>query len=150
MIVFLDACIFSYAAGKEHKYKNPCQEILMAVRKKKIFAYTDTEVMQEILYRGFYKNETGKAISVVANAMEILDEDSIFPVCFRDITLTSQLMSQYRKIEPRDAVHLAVMRNNNIDLFCTADQELGNTEEITAIDPVDLAKKLRKEKERKK
>ena len=143
MIIFLDACIFSYAAGEEHRYKKPCQEILIVGKKRKIFAYTDTEVMQEILYRGFYKNEIDKAISVVANAMEILDEDSILSVCSKDISLTSQLMSKYRKIEPRDAVHLAVMKNNNIEFLCTADQELRKVKEITAIDPIDLAEQLK-------
>lgn len=144
MITFLDTCVFNYAAGKEHRYKKPCQEILVAVRKKRIFACTDTEVMQEILYRGFYKEEVDNAIFVVADVMEMLDEDSIFPVHPKDILLTSRLMEKYRKIEPRDAIHLAVMKNNNVAFFCTADRELKKVKEVKTIDPIDLAKQLRK------
>jgi len=144
MIVFLDSCIFVYAAGIDHPYRKPCQEILIAEKKRKIFSYVDTEVLQEILYLGFYKKETDKSLLIVENVIELLDEDSILPVSVKDISRASELLNKYRSIEPRDAVHLAVMKNNNIDIICTADRGIKAIKEITVIDPIDLAERLKK------
>ena len=144
MIVFLDSCIFVYAAGIDHPYRKPCQEILIAEKQRKIFSYVDTEVLQEILYLGFYKKETDKSLLIVENVIELLDEDSILPVSVKDISRASELLNKYRSIEPRDAVHLAVMKNNNIDIICTADRGIKAIKEITVIDPIDLAERLKK------
>ncbi len=78
--------------------------------------------MQEILYLGFYKKEIDKSLFIAENVIELLDEGSILPVSVKDISLASQLLNKYRNIEPRDAIHLAVMKNNNIEIICTADK----------------------------
>ncbi len=51
MIVFIDANIPMYAAGKPSPYKDKCRDILAGIVAGSLAAVTDAEVFQEILYR---------------------------------------------------------------------------------------------------
>ncbi len=84
MNVFIDTNIPMYAAGKEHPLKSSCLDILNSIARDKMQAYTDTEVLQEILYRYYYINqrETGfKTFDLFAMIMQ----GSILPVRHNDI-----------------------------------------------------------------
>lgn len=50
-IVFLDAHVVMYAAGSEHLYRTPSQNILQAVARGELTAAIDVEIIQEILHR---------------------------------------------------------------------------------------------------
>ncbi len=49
--VFLDVNIPMYAGGKDHRYKESCAWIMTRVAEGKLAVATDTEAIQEILYR---------------------------------------------------------------------------------------------------
>lgn len=49
--LFLDVNIPTYVAGKEHRYKEACVWIMTQVAEGRIAVVTDTEAIQEILYR---------------------------------------------------------------------------------------------------
>jgi predicted nucleic acid-binding protein len=55
---FIDTNIFMYAAGKPHKFKEPCVSLLSRVQSGELKAAIDTEVFQEILYRYHHINLT--------------------------------------------------------------------------------------------
>lgn len=142
MALFLDTNIFIYAKGREHPYKKSCTSILEAVIKNKIVAYIDTEVLQEIYYRE--SNKEGRGIIRVKKILDFFDPDKILPVTYKDIILTGKFLEAYEGIEPRDAIHLAVVANNKIENFCTADKGIKQVKEVKAIDPIDLEKQLKK------
>jgi len=145
MIIFLDTCIFEYAQGKASIYKNPCLDILQAVLDDKIISYTDTEVFQEVWYR-HYKKDKDKGIGLLEDILKAIKPNNILPVTHHDITLAIEFGKIYGNIiEPRDALHLAIMISNKISIICSADKGIKQVKEVKTIGPVDLAKQLRKE-----
>lgn len=58
--VFVDTNIFIYASGAPSPYKKPAEEILIKIAKNQLKAVTNSEVLQEILYRYYAIKEPKK------------------------------------------------------------------------------------------
>lgn len=120
MIVFIDANIPMYGAGREHPHREPSLRFLQGVRQGEIEACTSTEVLQEILYRYW-------ALQRIDVAREVYDLFlSICPIVL-DVTLTDtnravDLMENH-DLSPRDAMHAAVMLNRGIEWIATFDAD---------------------------
>ena len=50
-VVFIDANVPIYAAGREHPYKGPCTRILRLVAEQPQSFVTDSEILQELMHR---------------------------------------------------------------------------------------------------
>ena len=50
-VVFIDANVPIYAAGRDHPYKEPCARILRALADDPQSFVTNSEVLQEIMHR---------------------------------------------------------------------------------------------------
>jgi len=135
---FLDTCIFMYAAGKEHRYKRPCVDILKMAREGLSTFHIDTELIQEILYRYYHLGMIDSALELSWSVLDLLPE--VLSVSLADVKLALFYNKKYQKlgIPPRDFIHLAVMLNNGIDKIVTADQHFNKFEEVQRIDPVDF------------
>lgn len=70
MTYFLDTNIFMYGAGREHPLKAPCVTILRRVADEHIAAVTNTEVLQEILYRYSAIDEHRRGIHLARLAVD--------------------------------------------------------------------------------
>ncbi|MFH0797071.1 MAG: type II toxin-antitoxin system VapC family toxin [Candidatus Omnitrophota bacterium] len=142
MLIFLDTCVFEYAQGRDNIYKDPCLKILEAVLENKVIPYTDTEIFQEIWYRHYHR-DTDQGINLLKDVLQIIKPGYILPVTHADFSLAVHLGEIYgRFIEPRDAIHIAVMLNNSIHDICTADTGIAKVKEVTVIDPINFVKKL--------
>ena len=53
--LFIDANVPIYAAGREHRYKDPCGRILMMVAEHPEAFVTDAEVLQELVHLAVMK-----------------------------------------------------------------------------------------------
>jgi len=136
--VFLDVNIPMYAGGTEHSYKASCTWIMAEVAEGRLEIATDTEVIQEILYRyGAIKRwETGAAM---ANAlMELVPE--IYPVELDDVRLAVNLFQTYgpKGVTARDALHVAVMMNRELNEILSTDSHFDLIKRIKRLDPKDL------------
>ncbi len=136
--MFLDTNIFMYAAGKEHKYKEPCVNILAMIQTGRKSFVTDTEVIQEILYRYHHLGLNMMAHDLSWKVLELVP--TIFSVSSDDIKLSLYYYNKYRKlrIPPRDCIHLAVMVDNGLETIVTADRHFDDIEEVERIDPMDF------------
>jgi predicted nucleic acid-binding protein len=120
VIIFIDANIPMYGAGREHPHREPSLRFLESVRQGEIEACTSTEVLQEILYRYW-------ALRRIDVAREVYDLFvSICPIVF-DVTLTDtnravDLMESH-DLSARDSVHAAVMLNRGIEWIATFDAD---------------------------
>lgn len=136
--LFLDVNIPMYAGGKDHPYKESCSWIMAEIAGGRLAVATDTEVIQEILYRyGAIKRwETGV---VMANAlMALLPE--IYPVDRAAIRRAVNLFQTYGPagVTARDALHVAVMLNKNLTEILSTDSHFDHIEEIKRLDPKTL------------
>ncbi len=136
MKLFIDTNIPMYAAGKDHPLKQKCLGILASIATENIEAYTDTEVLQEILYRYFYISQRESGFAIFDHFATIMD-NNILPVRYGDIMLARLLAEKEEtfKLSPRDLIHLAVMLNNGIRHIVTTDRGFAGIPGIEVIAP---------------
>ena len=136
MKLFIDTNIPMYASGTTHPLKGKCLSILKSIAAEEIEAYTDTEVLQEILYRYFYisKRETGLQ---VFDLFATILGDKILPVRYNDMMLARLLAEKEEtsRLSPRDLIHLAVMQNNDIGYIVTTDRGFVDIPGIEVVKP---------------
>lgn len=133
---FIDTNILIYAQGAEHKYKAPCQLIMRLIALDEIYGATNTEVLQEILYRysSIGKKEVG--IQMVENTLSIIHE--VFPIEKNEIVLSLRLLEKYRELNVRDAIHAASAMRNNFNYVLSVDRHFDKVAGLHRLDPLDI------------
>lgn len=118
--VFIDTNVPMYAAGRPHPCRQAARDAVRRIVAHDIDAWTDSEVLQEILYRYFAIGEKAKGLAVFDSFATIM-KDRVLPVTAADMLLARQLVDSFPGFGPRDLVHLAVMKNRGITRIITAD-----------------------------
>jgi len=136
-LLFLDANIFMYAAGKSHSYKNPCLHILKDVETQALASAVDTEILQELLYRYTHIGLADKGIQLCNDILRY--PLKILPVMEADMRLEIDLFDEHQKkgVKPRDTIHAAIMKNNGITKIISADKDFDNFDFLARTDPKD-------------
>ncbi len=128
---FLDANLIMYALGGPHPLRSPCKGVLEAIKVGTFLAVTNTEVLQEILYRYFsIKRQALGELAYTSLAELCVD---VLSVTRRDTDLALALMKKYPDVSTRDAVHAATMVNNGIEEIYSADSHFDLIPEIRRI-----------------
>lgn len=136
MRYFLDTNIFMYAAGREHPLKAPCVAVLRRVSREELEALTNTEVLQEILYRYGAIGEFRHGLRLARLAVEQVGGE-VLPVTLADMQHAFDLVERHgAKIKARDAVHAATMLNNGLTRLISADSHFDVIHGITRVNPV--------------
>lgn len=133
---FIDTNIFIYAQGASHKYKTPCQIILRLLAVDEIYGVTNSEALQEILYRysALGKREVG--IQMVKNTLLLVHE--VLPVEKADIVVSMDLLRKYDRLNVRDAIHAATALKSNFRYILSVDRHFDMIENLQRIDPLDV------------
>ena len=134
---FIDVNIPIYAAGREHRYKEPCARILMIVELHPLEFVTSVEVLQELVhyYLAARRWEIGR--EVLRSFSEIM-HDRIEPIYEEDILLAARLADHHPRVSTRDLVHAAVMQRQGADRIISADTDFDRLPGITRLDPADV------------
>jgi predicted nucleic acid-binding protein len=117
--VFIDSNIPMYVAGRDHPLREPARRFLERVRSAEIEACTSTEVLQEILYRYTALKRFDLARQVYE--LFVLLVPVVYPVTLADTDRAKQLVCGGGGIGVRDAIHAAVMLNNDVHDIATFD-----------------------------
>lgn len=136
-MLLLDANIPMYAEGGEHRYQQPCKQVMELARCDSSAYCTDTEVLQEILYVYFSRGETGRGIGVAQDLLGMFP--TIIPITVSEITTAMQLMSQTHALASRDAIHAAVVFEHGLEGIVSADQDYDRIPGLRRFDPIALA-----------
>jgi uncharacterized protein len=116
-MVFLDSNIPMYVAGREHPLRAPALRLLEQVRAGDVAACSSTEVLQEILYRYAGLKRLDLAREVYNLFVTLCPV--ILPVTLADTDRARDLLGP--GVSVRDAVHAAVMLNNDVRRIATFD-----------------------------
>ena len=119
MRVFIDSNIPMYVAGGQHENRDPARRFLDRVRNGKVEACTNTEVLQEILYRYSARGRLDLASEVYDLFVEVCPV--VFDVTLADTDRARDLLCDTAGISARDAVHAAVMLNHEVEWIATFD-----------------------------
>ena len=135
---FLDASVLMYAAGAAHPRREPSRAVLERAATRRLKLITDSEVLQEILYRYFAINRPRAAETVYATAVALCDE--ILPVTEGSTSRALELLLQHSGLSPRDAIHVATMEKHGLQRILTTDRDFDALENIERVDPADLVR----------
>ena len=132
-IVYIDSNCFIYSAiDKEEKGKK-AKSILEKVKKGEYRkAYTSTLTIDEFLWR--VQKEVGRELAsegtIVFFTLENLELISV------DQSLISEAIQIYKdkKLDPRDAIHLASMQSKSIKTLISSDPDFDKVKGIKRID----------------
>ena len=122
-----------YSLGGSHPLRNPCKRILDKIKTGEILAVTNTEVLQEILYRFFSIGRP--ALAEIAYASIVQFCTAILSITLQDMDKTLELLKSRRGITSRDAVHAATMINHGIKKIISVDHHFDLIPGIKRIDP---------------
>ena len=133
MRVFIDVNLLMYSAGAHHLYKEPSIQLLRRVANGQLNAVIDTEILQELLYRYWHLKILDQGIVLMNYAVQAIP--TILPVAKFDLLLGATLLTQYHLIEPRDAIHAAVMLNHGITQIYSYDRHFDSITGIRRMEP---------------
>ncbi len=120
MRVFVDSNIPMYIAGKAHPNREPARRFLTRVQQGEVEGFTSTEVLQEILYRYTALGRRDLARAVYDLFVQICPV--VFSVTLADTDRARDLVAGSDTISARDAVHAAVMMNQEIEWIASFDR----------------------------
>ncbi|MCB0317155.1 MAG: type II toxin-antitoxin system VapC family toxin [Bdellovibrionales bacterium] len=136
-MIFIDANIFMYAAGKSSKQRRSCQEFLRHVCTAKPGTYfTNTEVLQEILHRYRSLNLPEVGVEIFDSLIKL--DIKVLPVELKSMLNARILIEQYTKLSTRDAVHAGVMQEHQVESIVTYNKGFNYVPWIEVLDPLDL------------
>lgn len=120
MRVFVDSNIPMYVAGREHPLREPARRFLESARSGVHEICTSTEVLQEILYRYTALQRRDLAVTVYELFVQMCP--TVFPVTLADTDRARTLVASSEGVGVRDAIHAAVMLNNDVTAIATFDE----------------------------
>lgn len=118
-MIFVDSNIPMYLVGAAHPNKAVAQRLVEKAIMDRQRLVTDAEVFQEILHR-YAAIDRRDAIQPAFDVLlGIVDE--VFPVEQGTIEGAKQIVLGYRHVSARDAIHLAVMDQRNVEQILSFD-----------------------------
>ena len=130
-MVFIDSNIPMYVAGRDHPHRDGAKRLLDRVHTAEVEGCTSTEVLQEILYRYSSLGRLDLARQVYELFVQICPV--VLPVTLADTDRAKDLLVTTPGVSARDAVHAAVMINNNIRQIATFDSGFDRVDGIERI-----------------
>ena len=118
-MILIDSNIPMYLVGAAHPHKADSQRLLEKLVSDRERLVTDAEVLQEILHR-YVAIDRRDAIQP---AFEVLlgIVDQVLPVDRRAAERAKEIVLSYRLMSARDALHLAVMEQHDIEHILSFD-----------------------------
>jgi predicted nucleic acid-binding protein len=131
MKVFIDSNIPMYVAGRDHPNREPARRFLDRVRTGEVEGCTSTEVLQEILYRYAALRRLDLAGDVYDLFVQLCPV--VFAVTLADTDRARAMLSRSSTVGVRDAMHAAVMLNNEITSIATFDSAFDRVPGISRV-----------------
>lgn len=144
-LLFLDANVPIYAAGRDHPLKEPSKKVLDLAAKYPRAFFTDAEVLQEMLHRYLALERWSAGGQIVADFAALM-RGSVESVRVEDVECACDLVNRYA-IKPdsglaaRDVLHAAVMLRKGSTRIITADRDFDELvdEGLRRLDPAEVA-----------
>lgn len=132
----IDANVFVYARGTAHPYRDSCRRLLEQVQTGHEEANVDTEVLQEVIYVYWYRKRLEAGLDYLDRLLVLFPAP--FPVTRETITTARHILASRPRLDPRDAIHAAIVLNHNLEAIVSADRAFDEVSEIKRLDPLEL------------
>ncbi len=130
-----DTAIFSYALGGEHRYKEPCRQIVRMATIGELRGEASADMIQEFANQRMRR--TGDRDGAAAAARNVERLVRLHPLEPDDALLGIDLFEANARLDARDAVFAAVALNRGIDAILSTDRAFDEVNGLERIDPAD-------------
>lgn len=118
-MIFVDSNIPMYIVGAPHPNKDAAQRVLEQCITRGERLVTSAEVLQEILHR-YHAIQRPDAIQPALDAVLGVVDD-VYPIAEGDVRRAKDLMLGLSQLSARDALHVAVMKQQGIERLMSFD-----------------------------
>ncbi len=132
-MILIDANVFMYAAGADHKHKRPCVEYLQRVARAEVDAAVDAEVLQEILhrYRAIRRWDDGRRVyDLVRRIVPV-----VLSIDADVLDAARALLDDLPELTARDALHAAVYFASGATELCSYDADFDMVPGLVRVEP---------------
>jgi predicted nucleic acid-binding protein len=132
-VILVDANVLMYAAGGRHRHQAASARFVERVAAGRVEAALDAEVLQEILhrYRALRRWKEGRALFDLARQVFSV----VIPVTVEVLDRARLLLDDYGALKARDAVHAAVVLENDLEAICSFDRDFDAIEGLRRKEP---------------
>jgi predicted nucleic acid-binding protein len=130
--VFVDSNVPMYVAGRDHPLREPARRFMERIRAGEVDGCSSTEVLQEILFRYVGLGRRDLAAEVYDLFARLCPV--IFPVTLADTDRARDVVKTVPAVSVRDAIHAAVMLNNDVTRIATFDAGFDRVPGVRRID----------------
>ncbi len=132
----IDTNIFVYAVGRSHEYKGVCARLSAEFIRGEHDVNIDTELLQEVLYHFWQRNRHQEGIELFDTITAGFPEP--FAVTVAEARVARDVLSNYPDVQPRDAIHAAVVLVKGLEGIISTDRGFDVIPEVARFDPRDL------------
>lgn len=132
----VDTNIFIYAGGEPHEYKESCLGLIGQFERRELDVNIDTELLQEVLYNFWRRRRPEQGLRLFDSLVTGFPDP--FPITVREATLARDVLASHPYIQPRDAIHAAVVLAHGLEGIISADSDFNEIPGVTRFDPKDL------------
>jgi len=125
--IFIDANLFIYLNTEEHKRKLYNDFYYKLTENHNL--YTDVLVLDELIFVSKKKYKIPYNVSIDFIESYILPNVTILDITKNEYEKAKELILKYN-LKPSDALHVAVMLNNEIEIILSEDHEFDRVSEI--------------------
>ena len=134
---FLDANVPIYAAGRPHRLKEPCAQVLMLAAERPEAFLTDAEVLQELLHRYLALRLWPDGREVFHRFADLMRE-RVEPVQAIDVEQAALLADELPELRARDLLHAAILRRLGVQRIISAAAGLDCLSEVERLNPTEV------------
>ena len=129
---YIDSNVFIYPLLYQGKKANNAKKILSEMVDGDIACATSSLTLDEVIWIIMNETDREKTLQIGKDIMA-LPNLKILDVTNEHIMQSITLMEKYKKLKPRDAIHLAVCTTAGIFRFITDDSDFDHISEINRI-----------------
>ena len=118
-MILVDSNIPMYLVGASHPHKIDAQRLVEKLLSQRQRLVTDTEVLQEILHRYTAINRRDAIQPAFDSLLGVVDE--VLAIDYAILEGAKKIVFGHRRLSARDAVHLSIMEQHNIDRILSFD-----------------------------
>lgn len=131
---YVDTNVFLYAIGTEHRYREPCRALMLALGDGRLSGETSAETIQEIVHHRRRRGDA-EATERGRRAAELCTTVYAFD---RELALASLgLIDRHPHLPTRDSVHAATAIARDLRFVLSADRDFDTVGGLERIDPAD-------------
>jgi uncharacterized protein len=130
-----DTSIFVYALGREHRYREPCREIVRKAAAGDLQGEASGDLLQELMHQR--ARRTGDRREAAEAARRVAKLAWWHPLEPNDVQRGIDLFENYDNLDARDAVFAALALNRGIDAILATDRAFDEIDGLERIDPTD-------------